>query len=91
MSNHGSVLKLLGCYLETPIPTLVYEFLAMECLDDRIVPDTKGTHSQHLTWKTRLKISFEIANFISYLHTAFLITTRKPHILDTNSPEFHTF
>lgn len=67
MSNHKNVLKLLGCCLEFPIPALVHEYA------------TKGVLSyeggfgakESLPWKIRLRIAKQLANALTYLHTAF--------------------
>ncbi|KAL6311226.1 hypothetical protein AAG906_000417 [Vitis piasezkii] len=66
MSSHKNVLKLLGCCLETRIPILVYEFSSCEPLAKKIFDC-----NEPFPWKNRLKIAFEIASVIAYLHTAF--------------------
>ncbi|KAL9231976.1 hypothetical protein vseg_007130 [Gypsophila vaccaria] len=64
--NHRNIVKLLGCCLETEVPSLVYEF----------VPN--GTLAQHLhepkedgyiTWKMRLQIASETSEALMYLHS----------------------
>ncbi|KAB5567990.1 hypothetical protein DKX38_001783 [Salix brachista] len=65
MSSHNNVLKLLGCCLEIPEgPALVYEYAENGCLNSHI-------RDGSLPWGTRLKIAKEIANAVTYLHTAF--------------------
>ncbi|KAL6316844.1 hypothetical protein AAG906_022514 [Vitis piasezkii] len=73
LSAHKNVLKLLGCCLETQTPVLVYEYPVngVVPLYDVIHPSTDGKSRQRLPWKSRLRISGEIANVIAYLHTAF--------------------
>ena len=65
MSSHNNVLKLSGCCLEIPAaPALVFEYPENGCLE-RLIDDGS------LTWGTRLKIAKEIANAVTYLHSAF--------------------
>ncbi|KAJ9675704.1 hypothetical protein PVL29_024571 [Vitis rotundifolia] len=73
LSPHKNVLKLLGCCLETQIPVLVYEYPVngVVSLYDVIHPSRDGKSRQRLPWKSRLRISGDIANVIAYLHTAF--------------------
>jgi len=66
MSNHKHVLKLLGCCLEFPIPALVYEYAANGALNDQ----GGFGDDELLPWKIRLRISKELANALTYLHTA---------------------
>ncbi|KAL6213220.1 hypothetical protein ACLB2K_012667 [Fragaria x ananassa] len=67
MSTHKNVLKLLGCCLEFPVPALVHEYVANGVLSRR------GGYgdNESLPWKTRLCIAKQVANAITYLHTAF--------------------
>ncbi|KAF8391927.1 hypothetical protein HHK36_022267 [Tetracentron sinense] len=74
MSNHKNVLKLLGCCLETQVPTLVYEFAANGCLSDHIYEEELSP--SYLSWESRLRIATEIADAVAYLHNG----TSKPII-----------
>ncbi|WKA11712.1 hypothetical protein VitviT2T_029185 [Vitis vinifera] len=65
LSGHKNSLKLLGCCLETQIPTLVFEFPMNGNLGDQL-----RSNPTCLSWKSRLKIANEIASVITYLHTA---------------------
>ncbi|XP_034674566.1 non-functional pseudokinase ZED1-like [Vitis riparia] len=66
MNAHKNALKLLRCCLETRIPILVYEFPSGRSLIDRIFFPPNP-----LSWKNRLRIAYDIANVIAYLHTTF--------------------
>ena len=65
--NHGNVVKLLGCCLESEVPLLVYEFIPNGTLSEHI-------HEQNeefpITWEMRLRIAAEVAKAVSYLHSA---------------------
>ncbi|KAL6144174.1 hypothetical protein ACLB2K_054869 [Fragaria x ananassa] len=65
--NHRNVVKLLGCCLETEVPLLVYEFILNGTLSEYI-----HHHNEEfpLTWEMRLRVSMEIAEAISYLHSS---------------------
>ncbi|XVF57467.1 hypothetical protein PTKIN_Ptkin06aG0208000 [Pterospermum kingtungense] len=67
MSVHKNVLKVIGCFLETQEPTIVYEFGGTKSLSTSI----SATHDQPLPWNCMLKIAVDIANAIAYLHNAF--------------------
>ncbi|KAF8391925.1 hypothetical protein HHK36_022265 [Tetracentron sinense] len=71
MSNHNNVLKLLGCCLETEVPTLVYEFAGSGSLHQKIYEEELGPskkNPQILSWESRLRIATEIADAVAYLH-----------------------
>ncbi|KAF8391917.1 hypothetical protein HHK36_022257 [Tetracentron sinense] len=78
MSNHSNVLKLLGCCLETEIPTLVCEFAANGSLYQNIYEEELGPSkkNQPISWESRLRIATEIADAVTYLHNG----TSKPII-----------
>ncbi|XP_042475556.1 non-functional pseudokinase ZED1-like isoform X2 [Macadamia integrifolia] len=78
MNHHKHVLKLLGCCLETQVPTLVYEFAENGDLSDHIYEklELPSKHHSPLTWDNRLRIATEVADAITYLHTG----TSKPII-----------
>ncbi|XP_043720835.1 non-functional pseudokinase ZED1-like [Telopea speciosissima] len=66
MNNHKNALKLLGCCLETPIPSLVFDYAENGCLSDHIY---EGVNRPLLSWESRLWIAIDVADGISYLHT----------------------
>ncbi|KAI3972615.1 hypothetical protein MKX01_019273 [Papaver californicum] len=52
--NHRNVVKLLGCCLETEVPTLVYEFICNGTLHHHIHENVDGTQ---MSWSNRFKDS----------------------------------
>ncbi|KAL6219064.1 hypothetical protein ACLB2K_012270 [Fragaria x ananassa] len=70
MSTHKNVSKLLGCCLEFPVPALVHEYAPKGVLSSR--GGYGDNDNESLPWKTRLCIAKQVANTITYLHTAFL-------------------
>ncbi|XP_062174688.1 serine/threonine-protein kinase ZRK1-like [Alnus glutinosa] len=68
-SAHKNILKLVGCCLETSIPSLVFEYAQNGVLADQIyISKRQGTP---MLWQSRLKIARQIAHAIAYLHTGF--------------------
>ncbi|XP_021771624.1 wall-associated receptor kinase-like 3 [Chenopodium quinoa] len=62
--KHRHVVKILGCCLEDDKPLVVYEFICNGTLLEHI-------HKSIFTWEMRLRIAFETASAISYLHSEF--------------------
>ena len=61
--NHKNIVKLLGCCLE--VPMLVYEFIPNGTLFHLI----HGDHGRHISLATRLRIAYESAEALAYLHS----------------------
>ncbi|KAG9456587.1 hypothetical protein H6P81_001095 [Aristolochia fimbriata] len=65
--NHDSIIKVLGCCLETQFPLVVYEFFANDTLYSKL--HRKVRVSEPLKWKERLHVAAEIAEALVYLHS----------------------
>ncbi|KAF8109712.1 hypothetical protein N665_0093s0064 [Sinapis alba] len=69
MSIHKNVLKILGCCLEFQHPILVCEYPENGALN--CIKRARDGHTSPFPWSLRLRITEEIAEAVTYLHTQF--------------------
>ncbi|CAO2834036.1 unnamed protein product [Amaranthus hypochondriacus] len=66
--KHRHVVKILGCCLEGNIPLVVYEYISNGTLSELL---HNSSVDLIFTWEMRLRIAYETAIAIDYLHVGF--------------------
>ncbi|GKV49542.1 hypothetical protein SLEP1_g56285 [Rubroshorea leprosula] len=79
--NHRDIVKLLDCCLETEVPVLVYESISNRTLFHYIHDYNEDFP---LTWERRLTIAAEVADALSYLHSAASISNYYRDVKSSN-------
>ncbi|KAL0540909.1 hypothetical protein IC582_020934 [Cucumis melo] len=69
--HHPNLVKLIGYCLENEDQLLAYEFMSKGSLDNHLFG--RGSGSQPLSWKLRMKIALDAAKGLAYLHSKIVI------------------
>ncbi|XP_019179689.1 PREDICTED: wall-associated receptor kinase-like 20 [Ipomoea nil] len=78
--NHRNLVRLLGCCVEAEQPLLIYEYICNGTLHDHI----HGKFPNFMDWKTRLKVAFQTAQALAYLHSAVYTPIYHRDVKSTN-------
>lgn len=65
--NHKNLVKLLGCCVDSELPLMIYEYISNGTLYDHL---HGNKFSSFLEWKIRLRIAFQTAEALAYLHSS---------------------
>nr|XP_043631156.1 putative wall-associated receptor kinase-like 16 [Erigeron canadensis] len=72
----------MGCCLETEVPVLVYEYVPNGTLYDHI--HNKESGRKRLAWDSLLRIAYDTASALAYLHTDTIMSTIHRDVKPTN-------
>jgi len=67
--NHRSLVRLLGCCVELEQPIMIYEYIPNGTLFDHLHCHHSGKWIS-LSWQLRLRIAYQTAEGLTYLHSA---------------------
>jgi serine/threonine protein kinase len=67
--NHRSLVRLLGCCVELEQPIMIYEYIPNGTLFDHLHCHHSGKWTS-LSWQLRLRIAYQTAEGLTYLHSA---------------------
>ncbi|XP_034914069.1 wall-associated receptor kinase-like 20 [Populus alba] len=67
--NHRSLVRLLGCCVELEQPIMIYEYIPNGTLFDHLHCHHSGKWTS-LNWQRRLRIAYQTAEGLTYLHSA---------------------
>lgn len=67
--NHRSLVRLLGCCVELEQPIMIYEYIPNGTLFDHLHSHHSGKWTS-LSWQLRLRIAYQTAEGLTYLHSA---------------------
>ncbi|GMJ03136.1 hypothetical protein like AT3G53840 [Hibiscus trionum] len=65
--NHRNLVKILGCCVELEQPLLIYEYIPNGTLFDHLHKTSKNVT---LSWHGRLRIAYQTAQGLAYLHSS---------------------
>ncbi|KAJ9184385.1 hypothetical protein P3X46_004116 [Hevea brasiliensis] len=78
--NHKNLVRLLGCCVEGEQPLMIYEYISNGTLHDLL----HGNSSTFLDWRRRLRIAFQTAEALAYLHSGVYTPIYHRDVKSTN-------